>query len=78
MPQHIPHPAPNITDGKSVQYAKFDNDPKLDNYGTKQVQSIFGSIFYGARLTDNPTLVAVNEVGSQQANRTMNTLNLCF
>ena len=77
MHQHSPHPAPSITYGKSVQCEKFDNAPKLDNHGTKQVQSIVGSILYGARLIDNPTLVAVNEIGSQKANSTMNTLKLC-
>ena len=32
-PQHSPHPAPNITRGKSVQCAKTDSTPKLDVYG---------------------------------------------
>ena len=76
-PQHSPHLAPNVAHGKSLQHAKIDNTPKLDIHGVKQVQSIVGSILYGARLIDNPTLVAVNEIGSQQANSIMNTLNLC-
>ena len=76
-PQYSPHPAPRITHGKSVQCAKIDNATKLDENCIKQVQSIVGSILYGAILIDSPALVSVTEIGSQQTNSTINALNLC-
>ena len=74
-PQRSPRPAPNIACGKSVKHANIDDAPKIGAHGVKQVQSIVGSTLCGARLVGNPTLVAANEVGLQQANIIMSALN---
>ena len=39
-PQCSPHAAPNTTCGKSVQHAKVDNAPKLDNHSVNKFKSL--------------------------------------
>ena len=75
--QYSSYPASQVLYGSTIQYTTNDESPKLDAKNIKLVQSIVGSILYGARLIDNTVLVAINEIGSQQAHSTTNTLNLC-
>ena len=60
--------------GARVQYAKdMPNEQVLDKAGTKYIQSITGSCIYYARAVDSSMLVAINELGANQAASTAST-----
>ena len=61
--------------GKTQQFAKpTDTAPKLDKKGIKYVQSVIGSLLYYGRAVDPTILVALNELSTEQASPTTNTL----
>ena len=73
--QHAPHRWNRPIYGRTVQYAeKEDKSPKLDAKGKKLVQKIVGTFLYYGRALETPSLVALNDIGSQQASPTENTL----
>ena len=51
----------------------IDKSPKLDNADKKFIQQGVGSFFYYGRAIDNPILVTLNEIGTQQSKPTENT-----
>ena len=56
---------------RQQQYAPApDASPQLDNKGTKQIQSIVGSLLYYARAIDNTILPALNTISAQQSKPT--------
>ena len=73
--QHSLHRWNKPAYGRRVQYAN-DNDKseKLDAKGKKLIQAIVGSFLYYGRALETPTLVALNDIGRQQAIPTKNTL----
>ena len=46
----------------------------MDAKGKTLVQAIVGSFLYYTRALETPTLVALNDIGMQQASPTKNTL----
>ena len=73
--QHTPHRWNETIYGRRVQYAtKEDKSKKLDAKGKKLVQKIVGTFIYYGRALETPTLVALNNIGTQQAAPTQNTL----
>ena len=61
--------------GKTQQFVKPDDTaPKLDKKGIKYVQSVIGSLLYYRRAVDPTILVALNELSTEQASPTTNTL----
>ena len=51
-----------------------DTSKKLDKKGKKKVQSVVGTFLYYGRAVEPPILVALNDIGTQQANPTENTM----
>ncbi|GFH54654.1 hypothetical protein CTEN210_11130 [Chaetoceros tenuissimus] len=76
-PQYAPHTWNKPVFGRKVQYANYDESPLLDAAGIKFVQSTVGSFLYYARAVDPTMLVALNEIGQQQAKPTEKTLQAC-
>ena len=75
--QDSPFPAPHIKYGEKTQYAFEEEDlPILEKEGITIIQSIVGASLYFGRIIDNTILVAVNDIGSQQAKPTEKTLSL--
>ena len=73
--QHSPHRWNAPVFGRKIQYTKeADKSPPLNKKGTRLVQSIVGKFLYYARALENPILVALNEIGTQQAAPTENTM----
>jgi hypothetical protein len=67
-PQHSPYKHAPIIYGAKVQYATGpDDSTPLDKDGVKRVQAIVGALLYYARAVDNKLLVALSELGQQQA-----------
>ena len=50
--------------------ATVDESKKLDNKGIRRVQYIVGSLLYQSRALDSTTMVALNELGVEQARAT--------
>ena len=71
--QHAPHRWNQPVFGRKRQMANIDESPKLDADGTKFIQRGVGSFLYYGRAIDNPMLVALNDIGSQQSAPTENT-----
>jgi hypothetical protein len=70
-PQHSPYKHAPIIYGAKVQYATGpDDSPALDKDGISRVQAIVGALLYYARAVDNKLLVALSELGQQQASAT--------
>ena len=62
--------------GKKTQFAPPpDNSSRLDAKGQKQIQSIVGTFLYYSRAIDPSILPAFNEISSQQAKPTLQTLD---
>jgi hypothetical protein len=76
-PQYAPHAWNKPVFGRKVQYANYDETPLLDATGIKFVQSTVGSFLYYARAIDPTMLVALNEIGQQQAKPTEKTRRAC-
>ena len=73
-PQHAPHRWNAPVYGQRIQMIKDpDKSNQLDKKGTKLIQAIVGKFLYYARAIETPTLVALNEIGTQQAAPTENT-----
>ena len=47
--------------------ATFDESKKIDSKGIRRVQSIVGLLLYQSRALDSTTMVALNELGGEQA-----------
>ena len=57
-----------------MQYAAEDDDsPPLDSDGILRVQSIVGAMMFYGRAVNNNLLVALSELGQQQASATQAT-----
>ena len=73
-PEHNPHTYKPPSYGKTIQYVEQpDTSPLLPPQRKKRIQQIVGSLLYYARAVDNTILMAVNDLGSQQANATEST-----
>ena len=72
--QHAPHRWNKPVYGTKIQYAEKDKSEKLDKKGKKLIQSIVGKFLYYGRAIETPTLVALNDIGSQQSEPTQNTV----
>ena len=73
-PQHSPHRHTPIVYGAKVQYAKeVPPSPPLNDAGKLRIQQLIGSVRYYARAVDNKLLVALSELGQQQASPTEDT-----
>ena len=73
-PQHAPHHWTKPVYGQKVQYAQQENQSKkLDSKGKQKIQSVAGTFLYYGRGVDNTILVALNDIGTQQATPTENT-----
>ena len=73
-PEHNPHIYKAPTFGAKIQYtAAPDTTPLLPPHRKKRIQQIVGSLLYYARAVDNTILMAVNDIGAQQANATEST-----
>lgn len=75
-PQYSPHEYTPITRTKpgSQQYTTTDNSPFVCQQDTKWVQSLVGTFLYYGRAIDGTILPALNEIGLQQGNPTINTM----
>ena len=70
-PQHSHHCWNEPVYGQKVQYAApEDKSSKLDSKGKRKVQSISGTFLYYARVVEPIILVALNDIGTQQAEPT--------
>jgi len=70
-PVHAPHQWKVIQYGRNQQQPNEDEtSPKLGPDGKKHIQRITGKFLYYARAIDHTMLVALNELGRQQANPT--------
>ena len=77
-PQYSPHQHNPINYGERRQYAAApDQSELLDKKGTTRVQSVVGTFLYYARAIDSTMLPALNEIASQQAAPTTQTLQKC-
>ena len=75
-PQHSLYRHAPIVYGAKTHYAAGpDNTPPLDTSGILCVQSIFVALLYYARAVDKKLLVALSELGQQQAAATKATNN---
>ena len=74
-PQYAPYAWIPPKYGQKVQYTlPSETLPVLDKKGTKQVQSITGPFQYYTNGIDTTMIVAVNELASQQASPTQETV----
>ena len=74
-PQHAPHRWNQPAYGKHVQYADPpDQSERLDTKGQRLIQSIVGTFLYYGRALDNTILCSLNDIGTQQASPTKNTI----
>jgi hypothetical protein len=77
-PCYAPHEWTLPAYGQRVQFpTKPDESPFLDKKQTQEVQSITGSLLYYSRAVDPTMLPALNEIATQQAKPTINTLKKC-
>ena len=75
-PQHSPYKHAPIIYGAKVQYSNEDDDsPPLDSDGILRVQSIASAQLLYSQTVDNKQLVALRELGQQQAPATQATNN---
>mmetsp|Transcript_16468 Transcript_16468/g.23423 ORF Transcript_16468/g.23423 Transcript_16468/m.23423 type:complete len:160 (-) Transcript_16468:159-638(-) len=76
-PQYSPHPfQPVIYTKKGHQQLapKPSNAPLLTKKDITYVQSVVGSLLYYTRALDGTLLTALNEIGTQQAKPTLETM----
>ena len=73
-PQHSSYKHAPIIYGAKVQYAaKDENIPYLDADGILRVQFIVGALLFYVQAVNNKLLVALSEIGQQQAVATQAT-----
>ena len=73
--QHTPHQWNEPIHGQQVQYTtEEDKSEKLDAKGKKLVQKLVGTFLYYGWALETPTLMVLNNIGTQQAALTQNTL----
>lgn len=73
-PVHSPHEWQAPVYGRHRQYADDpDTSPLLDKQGTKYVQSATGAALYYGRAIEHAILVALNDIGLEQAHPTQKT-----
>ena len=76
-PQYSPYPFVPITyglKGSAQTTPTLDDSPYLNKSETKWVQSALGSLLYYARALDCTMLPALNQLGTRQAQPTMDTM----
>ena len=72
--QHSPHKHITTTYGANQQFSQdADTSPPLNEAGIKRVQGIVGALLYCGRAVNDKVLVALSDIGSQQAAATENT-----
>ena len=73
-PHLSPHNHREIYHGSKIQVAPSDVDiPSVDAKGIKSVQDIVGLLLLYGQAVGNKVLVALNNIGTQQASATENT-----
>ena len=73
-PQYLPHKHRPIDYGATQQIVQpTDNSPPLNDKVIKRVQGIVGALIYVGRAVNNILLVALSEIGAQQAAATEET-----
>jgi hypothetical protein len=72
-PQHAPAKWTQPTYGTKIQYATNDTSPPCDDNDKTLIQQITGTLLYYARAVDPTMLVALNEIGHEQAQPTQQT-----
>ena len=78
QPQYAPYKWTTPKFGMKRQYAKeIKNSPLLSASDKRTVQQIVGSLLYYSRAVDPTMLVALNDIASQQATPTNDTLQQC-
>ncbi len=73
-PQHAPHKWTQPAYGQKVQYVAQKDYDKLDTKGQRRVQSIVSTFLYYGRAVEQPILPAFNEIATQQAAPTTDTI----
>ena len=76
-PQYAPHPWVVPAYGQHIQMATVDESKKIDSKGIQHVQSIVGLLLYQSRELGSTTMVALNELGREQARATEKTRDGC-
>jgi hypothetical protein len=76
-PQHAPHKWTRPAYSQRIQMAPINITPRLDQKGTRKVQSVVGSFLYYARAIDPTMLVTLNNLGTSQAAAIEDTSNRC-
>ena len=72
--RHAPHEWTTPQYGAKIQYAKdLPDEAVLDKAGTKHIQSVTGTFQYYGQAIDSSMLVALNEIGTNQAAPTATT-----
>ena len=69
-PEHAPHAWNKPDYSSQPPTVEIDLSAPLDKAGIKRLQEIVGTFLFYARAIDNTMLVALNEIGSAQANGT--------
>ena len=73
--QLAPHKHHQIKYGAKGQYTHNEGpNPKLDEKGVLSIQAIVAALLFYGRAVDNKLVVAINAIGSQQA-QAMETIN---
>ena len=73
-PQYSPHKHRPIDYGATQQLVKpTDTSPPLNEKLIKRIQGIVGALLYVGRAVNNKLLVALSEIGAQQAAAIENT-----
>ena len=73
--QHTPHRWNKPIFGSKQQSAISDTSPTLDKKGKRLIQSIVGKFLYYGRAIETPSLVALNDIGTQQSAPTQNAMD---
>ena len=68
--QYAPHPWVVPAYGQRIQVATVEKSKKINSKGIQRVQPIVGSLLYQSRALDSTTMVALNELGGEQARAT--------
>lgn len=77
-PQYAPHCWSKPAYGRKIWYAPdIDHSSKLDAKGKQKVQSIVGSLLYYGRTIDSSIRSLLNEISTEQASPTENTIKKC-
>ena len=66
-PQHAPHKWNAPIYGQNIQLAPNPDTSENGQKGKKKIQQISGTFLYYGRAMEPPILVALNDIGTQQA-----------